>query len=102
MQPDKIIKPVAYCLRLLTKTKKTYDPTQQEYLAVVWTVLTFRLYLKGTHFTIRTGHDLLKWFLNLADATGRLTGWRLRLSEFSFDVVHRADLNQKKTTRFFV
>lgn len=33
--------------------------------------------------------DALKKILNLVDATNKLAHWRLRLSGFEFDVVHR-------------
>lgn len=49
-----------------------------------------RPYLEEIRFTILTDHNLLKWILNLADITGRLESWRLRLSGFDIDVVHCA------------
>jgi RNase H-like domain found in reverse transcriptase len=49
-------------------------------------VLQLRPYLEGNHFVIRTDHNSLRWVLNLADAQGRLSRWRLRLLEFDFEV----------------
>lgn len=49
-----------------------------------------RTYLEDTRLTIQTDHDLLQWIMNLTDATGRLVRWRLRLSKFDCDPVHRA------------
>lgn len=43
-------------------------------------------YLQGHKFTLYTEHKPSKRILNLADASGRLARWRLRLLEFDFDV----------------
>lgn len=40
---------------------------------------------------------LLWWILKLADATGRLTRWQLRLQEFDFDIVHRTGVKHQAT-----
>lgn len=40
-------------------------------------------------------HDCLKCILNLADASGRWSRWRLCLSEFEFDVVYRAEIKHQ-------
>lgn len=49
-------------------------------------------YLEGTHLTIGFANDLLKWILNLSDASKRLVRWCLRLSELDIDVAHGAGL----------
>lgn len=51
--------------------------------------------MEGARFTIRTDHDALRWILNMADATGKLARWRLRLSKYEFDVVHRAGIKHQ-------
>lgn len=51
--------------------------------------------LERNRFTVRWDSDFQKWIPNLADATGRLAPWRRRLSEFEFDLVHRAGNNYK-------
>lgn len=56
---------------------------------MIWAVLMLRPYVEGRRFTIRTDHESLRWNLNMADATGKLSRWRLRLQELEFDVVHR-------------
>lgn len=35
--------------------------------------------------------DCLKWIQNLADAIGRSARWRLRISEFEFNVLYWAE-----------
>lgn len=58
-----------------------------ECLAVVWSVLLLQPSPKGCRLIVRTDHDALEWILNVIDATGKLVGWRLGLSQFEFDVV---------------
>ena len=82
-------RPIGYWSRSLTKAEKNYSATERECLAIVWSVLLLRPYLEGAPFVIRTDHDSLRWLLNIADVSGRLARWRLRLSEFDFEVVHR-------------
>lgn len=53
-----------------------------------------RAYIEGKRFTIRADHDSLEWILNLSDATGCFSGWRLRLLIFEFVVVHRAGIKR--------
>lgn len=65
----------------------------------MWAVLRFRLYLESTRSTIRIDHDSLKWNLNLTDASGRLVGWRVRLSESDFNVVHKAGVEHETTDK---
>ena len=45
-----------------------------------------RPYLEREHFIINSDHHSLKWLMNIDDASGRLSRWRLRLSEFDFEV----------------
>ena len=85
-----VLHPIGYWSRTLTKPEKNYDATHRECLAIVWAVLVLRPYLEGTHFKVRTDHHSLRWIMNLANASGRLARWRLRLQEFDFEVVHRA------------
>lgn len=94
-QRDETVRPVGSWSRALNDTKKQYDTTHRKCLAIVWSVLVLRPYLKINRSTIRTGRDSLKWILNLSDSTGRFARWRLCLSEFEFDVVHKAGVKHQ-------
>ena len=94
-QPEVPARPIGYWSRSLNQAERAYDTTHRECLAVVWAVLLLRPYLEGTRYTIRTDHDALRWILNMADATGKLARWRLRLAEYEFDVVHRAGVKHQ-------
>lgn len=50
----------------------TYDATQRECMAIVWSTILLRSHVEGSRLTIRTDHDSLCWILNLIDTNGRL------------------------------
>lgn len=52
-------------------------------------------YLEGIGFIVRTDHNSLKWVLNLTEITDKLERWHLRISEFDFDVIHRAGIKHQ-------
>ena len=88
-QDDKSLQPVGYWSYSLNDTERNYSATERECYSVVWSVTTLRPYVEGTKFSIRTDHDALRWLMSLTESTGRLTRWRLRLSEFDFDIEYR-------------
>lgn len=81
--------PIAYYSRCLNKHERNYGITERELLAVLDSVTHFRPYIEGAHFTVVTDHSSLKWLGSLSNPSGRLARWSSRLSQFSFDVVHR-------------
>ena len=88
-------RPIGYWSRTLNPAERNYTTTERECLAIVWSILMLRPYIEGTRFTVRTDHDSLRWLLNLADASGRLARWRLRLAEYEYDVVHRPGIKHQ-------
>ena len=52
---------IAYASRTLTKPERNYDVTRRELLAAVFGFKTFRQYLLGRRFVIRTDHSALQW-----------------------------------------
>lgn len=81
--------PVAYYSRSLNKHEKNYGITEKELLAVLDSIYHFRGYIEGSKFTVITDHSSLKWLISLNNPSGRLARWASRLSQFSFEVIHR-------------
>ena len=90
-KPDdvKSWEPIGFWSKSLNAAEKNYSATERECLAVVWGMTSLRPYVEGQKVTVRTDHDALQWLLTLDDPSGRLARWRLRLSEFSMEIVYR-------------
>jgi hypothetical protein len=80
---------LGYASRALSRRERNYCVTRRELLSVVTFVKTFRPYLYGKKFVIRTDHASLQWLKNFKEPEGQLARWLERLQEYKFDIVHR-------------
>ena len=55
----------------------------------MWGCRQFRPYLYGSHFTVRTDHNALKWLKIFKEPEGQVARWLQVLSEYNFQVNHR-------------
>lgn len=80
--------PVAFASRVLSKTEQRYPTVERELTAIHFALRTFRQYLLGRRFTIRTDHKPLKDLLkkDLALEKPRWNARMLEMSEFDFEV----------------
>lgn len=95
-------KPIAYASRTLNDAETRYSTIEKELLAIVWAVKHFRPYLYGRKFMIFTDHRPLTWLKSLKEPNSKLTRWKLRLSEFDYDIQHkegRLNLNADALSR---
>ena len=77
---------VAYASRSLHKAELKYRTYEKEALAIMFAIKTFENYIYGTKFTIVTDHKPLLW-LKSADNNTRVQKWRLKLSDYEFEVI---------------
>ncbi|CDF40830.1 unnamed protein product [Chondrus crispus] len=87
--PDAQRKLIGFFSRTLASAERNYSVSEKECLAVIWAVQTLRPYLYGEHFIVHTDHASLRWLMNVTDPSGRLIRWRLRLSEFDFEIKYK-------------
>ena len=65
---------IAYASRALSKAERNYDVTGREVLAVVNGLKTYKQYLLGRRFVIRTDHAALQWLRRAAESMAQLAG----------------------------
>ena len=81
---------IAYASAALTAAQTRYCVTHKELLAVVRFTQQFRHYLLGRKFRLRTDHGSLVWLFRFKTPEGQLARWLEELSQFDFDIEHRA------------
>ena len=78
---------IAFASRKLSYSKKNYNTTEREGLAMVYAVQKYRHYLLGKHFKMFTDHSALKYLVNKSVLGGRIYRWLLLFQEFYFEVI---------------
>jgi len=82
-------RPVAFASRLCSAAERNYNVTRRELLAVMFALKTFRQYLLGVKFTIRTDHAALQWLKKTPTPIGQQARWVEQLEEFDYVIQHR-------------
>ena len=82
-------KPIAYGSRLCNGAERNYNVTRRELLAVIFGLKTFRQYLLGRHFIIRTDHAALQWLKKTPSPIGQQARWVEQIEEFDYTIQHR-------------
>lgn len=87
-------RPVAFESRKLSDAEKNYHTTEQEMLAVIHALKTWRCYLEGATFTVVTDHVSNTFFQTQPSLSRRQTRWSEFLQRFRpFDWSYRAGRN---------
>ena len=75
---------ISYASRSLRNAENNYSIWELEYLAIVWALRLFRMYLTCTKFTVWTDADAARHIMqeNVKDVTGRILRWHLAVQEF--------------------
>jgi len=94
-QPDGEYHPVGYYSRALPPAEKNYFATEIEALGVVWAVTFLRSYLEGAEFLVRCDHRALLSVLTNMSPNARINRWRLRLSEYTYEIRHKPGKDEK-------
>jgi hypothetical protein len=77
-------RPFSFISKKVNKAQKNYTVTDQECLAAIVALKSFRAYMEGHDLTIITDHASLKWLMPNHDLNSRLARWALTLQRFKF------------------
>jgi len=81
---------IAYASRTLSRPERNYDVTRRELLAVVYGLKSYRQYLLGRHFIIRTDHSVLQYLRRTPEPIGQQARWQTYIEQFTFTIRHRS------------
>ncbi len=80
--------PAEFYSRQLSKAEKNYSILDLEAAALLATVERFRFHLAGKFFKVFTDHRPLVNIINGQAPSSRLTRWKIRLLEYTFEIQH--------------
>ncbi|KAJ8656678.1 hypothetical protein O0I10_007525 [Lichtheimia ornata] len=79
--------PIYFGSRSLSPSERRYSTYEREFLAIVYFVNFFRLYLLGQEFVVVTDHKALSFLATLKENTSaRVARWMVTLSMFDFEI----------------
>ena len=74
----------------MSKTERNHDVTRRELLAIIFGLKTYKQYVPGRHFVIRTDHAALQWLRKAPEPMAQFARWLTFIEQFDFKVSHRA------------
>jgi len=82
------LQPIAFMSKKMLDAETRYPVREQEFLAIVHALNTWRHYLHGSKFKIlvKTDHHSLQYFKTQPTLTGRQARWLDIVAEFDFDI----------------
>ncbi|GJJ67909.1 hypothetical protein EMPS_00255 [Entomortierella parvispora] len=81
--------PIAFTSRKMQSAERNYPVHEQELLAVIHALRTWRYYLDGTKFSVHTDHATLRHFPTQPKLTRRQARWMELLQEYDFDFKYK-------------
>ncbi|RVW92515.1 Transposon Tf2-8 polyprotein [Vitis vinifera] len=82
-------RPIAYMSRALGVTKRSWSIYAKEMLAIVEAIRTWRPYILGRKFFIRTDQRSLKYFLEQRVTTSEQQKWVAKLLGYDYEIIYR-------------
>ena len=77
---------ICYASKMLAGAQLNYTTTENELLAVFFTLENFRPYVLGSKIIVYTDHTALKYLLSKKEAKLQLIQWVLLLQEFDLEI----------------
>jgi hypothetical protein len=85
-----VLRVIAYGSRTLNSAERSYCTTRKEFLGVIFGLKTFRMYVLGRNFTLRTDHASLIHLLKSPEPVGQQARYLDFLAQFDFSIIHRS------------
>lgn len=79
---------VSYASARFRPHERRYDVNEQECLALIWGVKTFRAYLEDKPFKLRTDNKTITWLNKMKESKTKLARWALLLQQYNFQLEH--------------
>ena len=80
------LQPIAFMSKKMLPAETRYPVHEQELLAVIQALGTWRHYLSGVKFTVKTDHRSLQYLKTQPHLSNRQTHWKDTLANFDFDI----------------
>jgi len=80
------LQPIAFLSKKMLDAETRYPVHEQELLAIIQALTTWRHYLHGSKFVVRTDHKSLQFFQTQPMLSGRQARWKDVLANFDFDI----------------
>ena len=78
-------RPIAFNARRLKPSESQYALHKGELLVLIFAINTYRFFLTGRQFLVRTNNSALSWLKTQKDLKGILMRWLRILSTYEFD-----------------
>lgn len=82
------LQPIAFLSKKMLPAETRYPVHEQELLAIIHALKTWRHYLSGTKFTVLSDHDTLRYFKTQPQLSNRQARWKDVIANFDFDIKH--------------
>ena len=80
------LQPIAFLSKKMLPAETRYPVHEQELLAIIHALRTWRHYLDGRKFIVRTDHKSLKYLKTQPQLSGRQSRWKDILAQYNFDI----------------
>lgn len=78
--------PIAFLSKKMLPAETRYPTHEQELLAIIHALNSWRHYLSGSKFTVRTDHKSLQFFKTQPRLSGRQSRWKDVIANYDFDI----------------
>ncbi|CEP17052.1 hypothetical protein [Parasitella parasitica] len=90
-EDPKLYLPIYFGSKALTESEKKISTYEKEFLAIVYFVHFFKLYLLGKKFIVYTDQKSLQFLMKFnEDASAKLVRWQASLLAYDFDIIYKA------------